>query len=246
MRYKTSFEITSVFGLLMLLSFMGCIVSYAQNIQLQLPEHCEVYVCKNMNKTVEKLYLGSYDKSKIYYTHSNNPNKVIPLKIVQSNEKDEKGNFAMGSIFWVQFPNSPAKYKLETDGTMAFDKITCTNPDGSVQVFDEDWGLAGAYGTYKKVDGTAFLSVKNTGNGKVSVMYASKDDGFKWQTLKVENTDMGDMGHLRGCSVRFPKIIEDEYLLKVETDSNKPHLYEITVQHASMMETPEKYIWINK
>ncbi len=82
---------------------------------MELPEHCEVYTCKNSNNTVEKLYVCSLHHFKVWYTHSNNPNKVIPLKIVQSTAKDQEGNFIFyETVSYVQFPNSPEKYKLES------------------------------------------------------------------------------------------------------------------------------------
>lgn len=232
--------------LIISLSLCACIIGYAQNIRTQLPQHCEVYVCKNTNNTVEKLYIASLDHSKIWYTHSANPDKIIPLKIVQSTMKNEQGNFTVyEATSYVQFPNSAAKYKLESL-SIASNQITCTNPDGSVQVFESHWSLSGAYGTYKNQNGTAYLYLENTGNGKVSIKYASEKDGYKWQNLIVEKINMGDMGHLYNCSVRFPLAKENEYYLKIESAIKNPSFYEITLQQASMTNSPEKYYWINK
>lgn len=221
--------------------------TYSQNIQLELPLHCEVYVSKNTNGSIEKLYVPTSNRSNIiYYTHSNNPNKLIPLKVVESSQKDEHNNFILAGEgqSWVQFPNSPLRYKLEST-SIALGSIICTNPDKSVQTFEADMGLAGSYGTYKKRNNNEYLYIKNIGSGKVSVKYTSEKYNFKWQSLIVENLSVSDMGALNKCSVRFPLIKEDEYYLSVEF-SEKSHSYEIHLQHASQSEEPEIYYWINK
>lgn len=242
----TIFTVPMIFlKIFIVMFFMFSVALHAQNTQMELPQHCEVYICKNANNTTEKLYVSTLD-NKVWYTHSNSPNKLIPLKIVQSTRKDEKGNFILyEATSYVQFPNSSTKYKLES-ASIASDEIKCTNPDGSVQIFKTDWGLQGAYGTYRNTTGTAFLYIKNTGNGKVLVKYASKNDGYKWQNLTVEKINIGDMGDLDNCSVRFPLSKEDEYYLTVETKPLTPSFYIITLQHASMTQKPEEYYWINK
>jgi len=94
------------------------------SIQYFVPE--EKYICKNSNGVIEYLYTSG-PPPMFAYSSSKKPTKI---------SLETTGGDMMNSNFEVQFPNDSKVYVLEF--AQKNSKITLTNPDGSIQIFNRE------------------------------------------------------------------------------------------------------------
>jgi len=211
----------------------------SQNINVS-TEMYEVFHCKNANGSIETLLVG---ERFIFYRNSGGSESEVHLKIVKSDKTDDKGNLIVGEDMRVQFPNNSKNYQLKT--CLACPEVTCTNPDGSVQAFSLDYNTWGVRGTFRCVNNDKtleYLRIEGVDEESLKVKYCSNKSP-QWQTLKLSNIKMGDMGVILGFDVQFPKESQKYKIVSGDFRNTKDRNSFICI---SPKGTSQIFQWINK
>jgi len=214
---------------LLLLGFIFTQLTFAQNTKVY-PDFYEIFTCKNPNGVTETL-LATFNKNGkrgFIYKSSKNPNKEIPLNIIE-NQNDE--------YFVVKFPNDTKRYVFTT--CIACPELQCTNPDGSKQVFNMNYRLWGNRGTYRCINADKtieYLYIEGSASDLVVKYSSSKNP--KWINLKVSNVKSGDMDNLEYFDVQFPN---DKRNYRIE-GSGERYEYYVWLPNGGQ----QNFEWINK